>query len=73
MAEGNADRRPSPAPVGLSTAVTQFAYALAPALLGTIRDLTGGYMAVLLVCIGLQLAETIVILAGNRFAKLPAV
>jgi len=57
----------------LSTAVTQFAYALAPALLGTIRDLTGGYMAVLLVCIGLQLAGTIVILAGNRFAKLPAV
>ena len=53
--------------IGLSTAVTQFAYALAPALLGMIRDLTGGYVAVLLVCIGLQLAGAIVVLAGSRF------
>jgi predicted MFS family arabinose efflux permease len=54
--------------VGLSTAVTQFAYALAPALLGVIRDLTGGYVAVLLMGIGLQLAGAIVVLAGGRFA-----
>ena len=53
--------------IGLSTAVTQFAYALAPALLGMIRDLTEGYVAVLLVCIGLQLAGAIVVLAGSRF------
>jgi predicted MFS family arabinose efflux permease len=54
--------------IGLTTAVTQFAYALAPALLGMIRDLTGGYVVVLLVCIGLQLAGAIVVLAGSRFA-----
>jgi predicted MFS family arabinose efflux permease len=54
--------------IGLNTAATQFAYALAPALLGTIRDLTGGYAAALLVCIGLQLAGAIIVLAGSRFA-----
>jgi MFS family permease len=41
--------------IGLSTSVGQFTFALAPALLGILRDATGGYTAVLGVCITLQL------------------
>ena len=41
--------------VGLSTAVGQFTLAFAPGLFGLLHDVTGGYNAVLLVCIGLQL------------------
>lgn len=41
--------------IGLSTAVGQFTFALAPALLGVLRDAMGGYTAVLAVCITLQL------------------
>jgi predicted MFS family arabinose efflux permease len=57
--------------IGLSTAVGQFTFALAPAFLGMVRDLTGGYPAVLLACIGLQLGGSVVILAGLRFTKEP--
>lgn len=49
--------------IGLSTAVSQFTFALAPALLGVIRDATGGYPAVLAACLSLQLAAAIVVLA----------
>jgi predicted MFS family arabinose efflux permease len=48
--------------IGLSTSVSQFTFALAPALLGLIRDATGGYGAVLAACIVFQLAATIVVL-----------
>jgi MFS family permease len=50
--------------IGLSTAVGQFAFALAPALLGIVRDATGGYAAVLAVCIALQLAAAALVLRG---------
>ena len=52
--------------IGLSTAVGQFAFALAPALLGMIRDLMGSYASVLLACIALQLCGSILILARAR-------
>jgi cyanate permease len=52
--------------------VCQFIFALAPAFLGVIRDLTGGYSAVLLVCIAVQLSAAAVILAGVRFTNTPA-
>lgn len=42
--------------IGLSSACGQFTFALSPALLGAIRDLTGSYAPVLALCIGLQLA-----------------
>jgi predicted MFS family arabinose efflux permease len=54
--------------IGLNTAVCQFSFALAPAALGLIRDLTGGYAAVLLACIALELGAAVVIL-GARFAN----
>jgi predicted MFS family arabinose efflux permease len=49
--------------IGLSSSVSQFTFALAPALLGLIRDATGGYAAVLSACILFQLAAAIVVLA----------
>lgn len=50
--------------IGLSTAVGQFTFALAPALLGIIRGATGGYTAVLAVCIALELVAA-ALLAGH--------
>jgi predicted MFS family arabinose efflux permease len=52
--------------VGLSTAVAQFTFALAPALLGVVRDATGGYAAVLVLCVALQLSGSALVLAGPR-------
>lgn len=49
--------------IGLSTSVSQFTFALAPALLGVVRDATGGYPAVLMACISFQVAAAIVVLA----------
>jgi len=49
--------------IGLSTSVSQFTFALAPALLGVIRDATGGYPAVLAACISCQLIAAIIVLA----------
>jgi hypothetical protein len=54
--------------IGLNTAVCQFSFALAPLFLGIIRDVTGGYTAVLLVCIALDLGTAVVIL-GVRSAN----
>jgi predicted MFS family arabinose efflux permease len=54
--------------IGLNTAVCQFTFALAPAFFEIIRDVTGGYSAVLLVCIALELGAAVVIL-GVRFAN----
>lgn len=51
--------------IGLNTAVCQFGFTLAPALLGIVRDVTGGYSAVLLMCIALELAAAIIILGGR--------
>lgn len=48
--------------VGLSGAMVQFTLALGPGLFGVIRDLTGDYAVVLIVCIGLQLAATAIVL-----------
>jgi predicted MFS family arabinose efflux permease len=47
--------------LGLSTAVGQLGYSLSPALLGIVRDLTGGCRAVLGVCVALQLAAALLI------------
>jgi len=47
--------------IGLSTAVGQFTFALAPALLGVVRDMTGGYAAVLVVCMALQLGGAMLV------------
>jgi len=55
--------------IGVSTAVSQFTFALAPAFFGIIRDLTAGYPAVLLVCIALQLSAAFVVLVGVRSAN----
>ncbi len=41
--------------IGLSTAVGQLTYAFAPAVLGVIRDVAGGYGPALLLCMALEL------------------
>ena len=54
--------------IGLSTAISQFTFALAPSLLGVVRDSTGGYGAVLCLCMTLQLTATLLLLCGARDA-----
>jgi predicted MFS family arabinose efflux permease len=55
-----------PAIVALSTAVVQILYAFGPGLLGVLRDATGGYGAPLVLCMGLNLAATMVVLMRPR-------
>ena len=55
--------------IGFSTAVSQFTFSLAPAMLGVIRDLTGGYAAVLTTCMVLQLAAATLVLRGRRLYR----
>jgi len=52
--------------VGLSGAVGQFTLALGPGLFGVLYDLTGGYRAVLGVCIGLQAIAAGLVLRRGR-------
>ena len=52
--------------VGLSTAFGQFTFALAPALLGLIRDLAASYAPVLALCITLQLIAAVLVLRQRR-------
>lgn len=52
--------------VALATAIAQFAFSLGPAVLGTLRDATGSYVLPIVVCIGLQVAAAIMVLAGRR-------
>jgi MFS family permease len=47
--------------LGLSTAIGQITYSLMPPVLGVVHDLSGGYGAVLGVCIGLQLAAALLV------------
>jgi MFS family permease len=56
--------------LGLSTAIGQVGYSLSPALLGLVHDLTGGYRAVLGVCVGLQLAAALLITLGSLKKRL---
>jgi cyanate permease len=47
--------------IGLSTGLAQFTYAFGPALVGLVRDLTGGYAAALVLCMAVNaVAATIV-------------
>jgi MFS family permease len=55
-----------PAIVALSTAVVQILYAFGPGVLGVLRDASGGYGVPLAVCIGLNLAATLVVLMRPR-------
>ena len=53
--------------VGLSTAISQLTFSLAPAVFGFVRDRTGSYDAVLAICIALQLgAAALVILRKGK-------
>jgi len=55
-----------PAIVALSTAVVQILYAFGPGLLGVLRDAFGGYGVPLAVCLGLNLAASVVVLMRRR-------
>jgi hypothetical protein len=48
--------------VGLSTAISQFTFSLAPALFGFVRETTGSYDAVLAICIALQLGAAALVI-----------
>ena len=52
--------------IGLSTAFGQFTFALSPALLGLVRDISGGYDAVLALCAALQLGGAALVLRPPR-------
>jgi MFS family permease len=52
--------------VGLNGAIGQFALALGPVLFGLIRDVTGGYGAVLILCMTLQLGGAVLVLRRGR-------
>ncbi|MFO1029278.1 MAG: MFS transporter [Acetobacteraceae bacterium] len=47
--------------ISLSSACGQFTFALSPALLGAIRDMTGSYGPVLALCIGFQIAAAVLV------------
>jgi fucose permease len=55
--------------IGLSTAVSQFTFSLAPALLGVVRDTTGSYTPVLTLCMGFQLMAAVLVVAGGRWGR----
>jgi MFS family permease len=64
-------QREFPAPafgtvVGLANAIAQFAFAFAPALLGVVHDLAGGYAPALALCIAFQLAAAVIVVRGTR-------
>jgi MFS family permease len=48
--------------IGLANAIAQFTFAFAPALLGIVHDLAGGYPPALMLCIAVQLAAAVVVL-----------
>jgi predicted MFS family arabinose efflux permease len=48
--------------VGLSTAISQLTFSLAPAVFGFVRDRTGSYDAVLAICIALQLGAAVLVI-----------
>lgn len=48
--------------IGLSTAVGQLTYAFAPAVLGVIRDVAGGYGPALILCMALELIAAAAVL-----------
>jgi predicted MFS family arabinose efflux permease len=52
--------------IGLSTAVGQFAYAFAPAALGIIHDVVGGYGPALGLCAALDGLAALIVLRGRR-------
>jgi MFS family permease len=53
--------------VGLSTAIGQFTCVVGPALLGFLRDFTGGYTAALVFCMVLQIvAAAMILLPGQQ-------
>jgi MFS family permease len=52
--------------IGLNSMVGQAMLAFGPILLGLARDITGGYAAALVLCIVLELAGSIMLLAGAR-------
>jgi MFS family permease len=53
--------------VGLSSMVGQAVLSFGPTLLAVARDLSGGYAAALLLCIGLQLVASVAILVPHGF------
>jgi MFS family permease len=52
--------------VGLATGLSQFTYAFGPAVLGLVRDATGGYLASLGLCIVLNLVAAAIVVRRPR-------
>jgi hypothetical protein len=57
--------------VSLILGINQFAYALAPGLLGVLRDRTGGYASALGLCIALLVLAAALILVRGRGEAVP--
>lgn len=59
--------------VGLATGLSQFTYAFGPAVLGLVRDATGGYLASFGLCITLNLLAAAIVLRRPRGSGGPEV
>ena len=55
--------------VGLNGAIGQFTLAIGPALFGLMRDMSGDYGAVLLLCMGLQVTAAVLVLRPWPFRR----
>jgi hypothetical protein len=53
--------------VGLVTSISQFTFALGPAALGLVRDMSGGYGPVLAICAALDAVAAVAILIPAGF------
>ena len=64
------DFAPSDVPrvVALVTAVNQAVFAFAPAILGVLRELSGGYALPFLIAAGLQVLASMIVVLGRRLA-----
>ena len=67
---GERDFAPSDVPrvVALVTAVNQAVFAFAPAILGVLRELSGGYAVPFLIAAGLQLLASMIVVLGRGLA-----
>src|SRR5215813_5195566 len=57
--------------VGLNATVGTLIMAVGPGLFGLVHDLSGSYAASLCLCIGLQLASSLIILCAPRVVREP--
>ena len=69
IAQKEFDRADVPRVVALVTAINQMVFAFAPAVIGMLHELTGGYALAFGVAGGVQIAAAAIVLFGCRSRK----